>query len=89
MALNIKNAAVERLADEVARLTGETKTEAIRKALDERRRRLKGPSASERRRRVVRFLERDLWPTIPKKFLGRRPTGAELDAILGYGPEGV
>lgn len=89
MALNIKNAAVERLADEVARLTGETKTEAIRKALDERRRRLKGPSAAERRRRVVRLLERDVWPTIPKKLLGRRPTGAEEDAILGYGPEGV
>jgi antitoxin VapB len=89
MALNIKNAAVERLADEVARLTGESKTEAIRKALDERRRRLKGPSVSERRRRVVRLLARDVWPTIPKKFLGRRPTGAEEDAILGYGPEGV
>jgi antitoxin VapB len=89
MALNIKNAAVERLADEVSRLTGETKTEAIRKALDERRRRLKGPSAAERRRRVVRLLEREVWPTIPKKFLGRRPTGAEEDAILGYGPEGV
>ena len=89
MALNIKNAAVERLADEVARLTGETKTEAIRKALDERRRRLKGPSAAERRRRVVRLLEREVWPTIPTKLLGRRPTGAEEDAILGYGPEGV
>lgn len=89
MALNIKNAAVERLANEVARLTGESKTEAIRKALDERRRRLNGPSVSERRKRVVRFLEREIWPTIPKKFLGRRPTGAEEDAILGYGPEGV
>ena len=44
MALNLKNAAVERLAAEVARLTGESKTEAIRRALDERRRRLKGPS---------------------------------------------
>lgn len=89
MALNIKNAAVERLADEVSRLTGESKTEAIRKALDERRRRLSGPSVRERRRRVVQFLQRDVWPTIPKKFLGRRPTGAEEDAILGYGPEGV
>ena len=35
MALNIKNAEVERLAAEVARLTGESKTEAIRRALDE------------------------------------------------------
>ena len=35
MALNLKNAAVERLAAEVARLTGESKTEAIRRALAE------------------------------------------------------
>jgi antitoxin VapB len=89
MALNIKNADVERLADEVARLTGESKTEAIRKALDERRRRLKGSSVAERRQRVVRFLKSDVWPTIPKKVLGRRPTRAEEDAILGFGPDGV
>ena len=89
MALNIKNADVERLAEELARLTGESKTEAIRKALDERRRRLKGPSVTERRQRVVRFLKRDVWPTIPKKFLGRRPTRTEEDEILGYGPDGV
>ncbi len=89
MALNIKNADVERLVEELARLTGESKTEAIRKALDERRRRLKGPSVTERRQRVVRFLKRDVWPTIPKKFLGRRPTRNEEDEILGYGPDGV
>ncbi|HTH23744.1 MAG TPA: type II toxin-antitoxin system VapB family antitoxin [Vicinamibacterales bacterium] len=89
MALNIKNDAVERLATEVARLTGESKTEAIRKALDERRRRLKGPSVAERRRRVLHFLETKVWPSIPKKELGRRMTRAEEDDILGYGPGGV
>ncbi len=89
MALNIKNPAVERLAEEVARLTGESKTEAIRKALDERRRRLKGPSIADRRLRVMRFLKKDVWPTIPDKFLGRRPTREEEDAILGFGPAGV
>ena len=89
MALNIKNTQVERLADEVAQLTGESKTEAIRKALEERRRRLKGPSKAERRERVLRFLKREVWPTVPKKFLGRRPTRAEANAILGYGPEVV
>ena len=35
MALNLKNAEVERLAAEVARLAGESKTEAIRRALEE------------------------------------------------------
>ena len=89
MALNLKNAAVERLAAEVARLTGESKTEAIRRALDERRRRLKGTSADERRARVVRFLEKKVWPTLQKGERGRRLTRAEEDEILGYGPDGV
>ena len=39
--LNIKNREVERLADEVARIAGETKTESIRRALEERRARLR------------------------------------------------
>jgi len=89
VALNIKNAEVERLAAEVAGLTGESKTEAIRRALDERRRRLKGPAPAERRQRVLRFLEAKVWPTIPKQQLGRRLTRAEEDDILGYGSEGV
>ena len=89
MALNIKNADVERLASEVARLTGESKTEAIRRALDERRRRLKGPSVAERRRRVLRLLETRIWPSIPKKDLGRRISRREKEDILGYGPGGV
>jgi antitoxin VapB len=89
MALNIKNSDVERLADEVARLAGESKTEAVRKALEERRRRLRGRTQDERRRRVVDFLKTKVWPTVPKKHLGRRLTRAEEDEILGYGPEGV
>ncbi len=89
MALNLKNAEVERLAAEVARLTGESKTEAIRRALDERRRRLKRPSPDERRKRVLRFLATKVWPTIPKRQLGRRLTREEEDEILGYGPAGV
>ena len=89
MALNLKNADVERLAAEVARLTGETKTEAIRKALEERRRRLKAVAPAERRARVVRLLRDRIWPSIPKEELGRQLTQAEEDAILGYGKDGV
>jgi len=89
MALNIKSAEVERLAAEVARLTGESKTEAIRRALDERRRRLKGTSARGRRDRVLAFLKKKVWPGIPTGQLGRRLTREEEDAILGYGPSGV
>jgi antitoxin VapB len=89
MPLNIKNTEVERLAAEVARLTGESKTEAIRRALDERRRRLKGPAIEQRRARVLRFLEKKVWPTLPQSERGRRLTRAEEDEILGLDADGV
>jgi antitoxin VapB len=89
MAMNIKNEAVERLAGEVARLSGESKTEAIRKALEDRRRRLKGAPSADRRDAVLAFLKKRVWPQVPKAELGRALTKAEEDAILGYGPEGV
>lgn len=90
MALNIKNPEVERLAEEIARLTGETKTEAIRRALAERRQRLSyrqrtGTPAS----RVRTFLERDVWPEVPKPERGRRLTRSEEDNVLGYGERGA
>lgn len=89
MALNLKNPEVERLATEVARITGESKTEAIRRALIERRVRLKGKPVEERRTRVLALLKGRVWPRIPKDQLGRRLTRAEEDEILGYGPGGV
>jgi antitoxin VapB len=89
MALNLKNEEVERLAAEVARLTGESKTEAIRRALLERRERLKGRSLEQRRARVLRLLEKEIWPTLSADERGRRPTQAEEDEILGFGADGV
>ena len=89
MPLNIKNAEVERLAAEVARLTGESKTEAIRRALEERRRRLRRSSSDDRRNRVLAYLEKKVWTTLPEGERGRRLSRAEEDAILGYGAEGV
>lgn len=90
MALNIKNTEVEQLAAEVADMTGETKTEAIRKALLERRGRLdSAQTVEERRKRLLRFLEREVWPKVPEKVLGRKVTKKEREEILGYGREGV
>lgn len=89
MALNLKNAEVERLAAEVARLTGESKTEAIRRALEERRNRLRVAEVAQRRERVLRLLRTKLWPSLPKQQRGRRLSREEEEAILGYGPEGV
>lgn len=89
MALNLKNDEVERLAAEVARMTGESKTEAIRKALQERRERLRGRTVDQRRARVLAFLEKKVWPTLPDAERGRRLTRAEEDEILGIGADGV
>lgn len=90
MALNLKNAEVERLAQEVALLTGETKTEAVRRALSERRQRLGYRLGSaDRGERLHRFLEQEVWPEVPNREWGRRLTAAEEDQILGYGDSGV
>ncbi len=90
VALNIKNDEVEQLAAEVARLSDESKTEAVRHALMERQQRLTyGVNATDRETRVRRFLEQEVWPQVPQERFGRRLTRDEEDEILGYGPEGV
>lgn len=90
MPLNIKNPEVERLVEEVAQIAGESKTEAVRKALQERRERLDFQvPPRDRRAEVLRFLEREVWPKVPQELLGRGLTKAEQEEILGYGPEGV
>ncbi|MEX2281744.1 MAG: type II toxin-antitoxin system VapB family antitoxin [Gemmatimonadota bacterium] len=90
MALNIKNTQVERLVDEIARITGESKTEAIRQALVERRNRLRyRVSLGDRAERLKSFLEREVWPRVPAHQMGRAPDRAERERILGYGEGGV
>ena len=90
MALNLKNPEVEGLASEIARLTGETKTEAIRRALIERKARLQASATRPLgRARLMEFLERSVWPHIVPGALGRPISKSEEDEILGFGPEGV
>src|SRR5262245_52595892 len=89
MPLNIKNGEVERLATEVSRLTGESKTEAIRRALAERRLRLNAASVDARRAAHLRFLKRKVWARLPVRQRGLRLSREQEDAILGYGPGGV
>lgn len=82
MSLNIKDAQTDKLAREVAELAGESITEAIRRALEERREKL-------RRRRRGRTLTDDLneigarcaaLPDLDKR---------SADEILGYDKRGV
>ena len=90
MALNIKNAEVERLAEEISRMAGETKTETVRRALEERRARLAFRIADgDRAGRLRRFLENEVWPKIPDGEKGRRMSRDEEDELLGYGPAGA
>ena len=90
MAVNIKNERVERLLDEVAALTGETKTEAVRRSLEERRDRLARRAVEVNpAERLRRLLEREIWPAIPAAVRGTRQSKAEEEQILGYGPDGA
>lgn len=90
MALNIKDGETERLAAELAALTGESKTGAIRTALRERKERLAlQRSGGDRELALRRLLEEEIWPSIPPELLGRAPSREEQEQILGYGPEGV
>lgn len=87
MGLNIKNPVVEELAARVAERAGESKTEAIRVALEERLSRL---TSQEKRQggRFERWLQTSVWPTLPRA--ARKPlTRKEEEELLGYGPHGV
>ncbi len=88
MALNIKNAEVERLATEVAEMAHETKTEAIRKALEDRKAKLQVQPPKRKKVDLVAYLEQHVWPFIPPDVRGKRISKEEVEEILGIGPHG-
>ena len=90
MALNIKDPETEKLAAEVAAITGESKTRAVKVALQERRQRLAVRVVRrDRVQELRRFLEEEVWPQVPRRVIGKRVTRREREAILGYGRAGV
>jgi antitoxin VapB len=90
MAMYIRNRKVERLAEEIARVTGETKTGAILRALEERRERIAMSRPAKRSAaEVLAFLEQEVWPKVPRERLGRGISKAARERILGYGKGGV
>jgi antitoxin VapB len=90
VALTIKNEEVERLAAEVARLTGETKTQAIKIALEERRDRLASRVDPDARLAArLEWLEREVWSHVPPELRGKPYDPHAADDVLGYGPDGV
>ena len=95
MVLNIQNPDIIMLVEEVTRLTGESTTDAVRNALEERIQRLKpqrkekAQSSSEKAAAFLAFLEKEVWPLVPPDELGRTMTKEEKEEILGYGEFGV
>jgi len=79
----------ERLASEIADLTGESKSGAVRQALRERRQRLLlARSGRGRGDRMVDLLERQWWPRLLVGVRGTSLSKEDEEAILGLGPEG-
>lgn len=76
MALNIKNLEVEQLANQLARETGVSKTEVIRRALISHRAQLRLKSPEEKIRDYIDFLDRVHGP---RRF--PPVTKAEWDAL--------
>jgi antitoxin VapB len=82
MALNIRNKEVQELAEALASATGETKTEAIRRALRDRLDRLRRERAKRRLADELDAIARDC-AALPIR------DGRPADEILGYDDRGV
>jgi len=82
MALNIRNPEAERLADELARQTGETKTEAVTKALQDRLLRVRRERS---KRRLADELEEIARRCAALPVLDNRSP----EEILGYDEHGL
>lgn len=83
MAMSIENEKVERLAEELAHTTGESTTAVILRALEEQKERMAcEPSRRRPLAQAVDFLEKEIWPSIPRKLLGPRVSKGEREKIL-------
>jgi len=91
MALNIEDTETEKLAAEVAEMTGKTKEDAVREALREKKERLEMRGRREGRPTSVQeWLEKEVWPLIPEEERGQPPMSKEeIEKILGFGEGGV
>lgn len=93
MTLSIKNAQIEQLATEVAGIAGETEIQAIKRALEDRKKRLlminrkkvtlSAAEKCDRINKIMEYLEREVWPKIPAEIPGKKMTKREREEILG------
>lgn len=90
MALNLKNEEVESLARELSQVTGESKTEAVRKALLERKSRLAFKiNTKARSERIRQLLDDEIWPAVPEGAIGKKLTREQEEEILGFNEFGA
>ena len=87
MPMSIKNPEVERLAEELSRITKSSKTEVIRQALREKKERLEVAGSGAHRERLLAFLQNRVWPKLPKGA-SRRWTRGQEERLVGYGKHG-
>lgn len=87
MDLHIEDTETEKLAAEVAEMTGDTKTGAVREALREKKERLEMRSGRGKRpkRDLREFFEKEIWPLLPQEELDQPPMSKkEVEDLLGY-----
>ncbi|WP_054816899.1 type II toxin-antitoxin system VapB family antitoxin [Nocardia arizonensis] len=93
MALNIKDPVTEQLVTEVATLVGKSKVQTVRIALEEYLMRHAAQSSANtglgKRERLERFLRDEVWPVTAPNGPNPPTTKADIEDILGYGPDGV
>ena len=88
MTLRIDNYEIEKLLEQIVAMTGESETEVIRNALEERRQQLvqdkfdAGGGGD-----LFTFLQMEIWPQIPPELSGTKLTKAEEEEILGFDEE--
>ena len=92
MSINIKNAKVETLLDEITAITHQGKTETTLKALILLQSQLSHShqrNPKTKSQRLLNFLTRQVWPKVPSSCLGKSLSKVEEERILGFNKLGV
>ena len=78
--VNLKSDRVALLLEQLTQRTGETKVEAVTKALEERLRELE---AKDRAARTLTWLRTTVWPNLETQR-GQAPSKEEQEELLGF-----
>ena len=79
--VNLKSERVAALLEQVTQQTGETKVDAVAKALEERLRKL---GEVDHAALTLAWLEATVWPNLPQTQRGHAPSKQEQEELLGF-----